>query len=356
LAQSDSPFPNSTEPHNPFVTPYVPVQKNTPSAIVVTQVIQEIYEELEPENAHPSLASFVAKFHGLSFAGTGLVLNGQSISENSIYLEAQQTLRNIARKFKQLSPDEPKCLCIIIDEMDKMADFNNVASFWKTLQEKLAADDCRNLMVAFIGMPEVKNYLNEDHESFLRTFTSMTLDKMSDDEATQIVKRTIAVGRPAKTISPKALERILFYSENYPHLIQEIGYSAYEIAQADQIEEADVEAGIHGTAFYPGSIKRLGELFFTKMYDEIKKSENYRETLRLIAENSGLSHQWVNRQTLLEQFSKKKSSLDAILQQLLNKELIQRNPDKSGEYRLVSKMFQVYIDKILGNSGAKGEL
>ena len=83
------------------------------------------------------------------------------------------------------------------------------------------------------------------------------------------------------------------------------------------------------------------------MYDEVRKNQNYKDALNVIAEISGSENKWVPRKQIVETSNKKRSSLDWALSDLVNKKLIIKNLDKSGEYKMYSNMFQVYISKIL---------
>lgn len=344
---------DKSEQRAPVITPYIPVHKNVPSAIVLTQVVRELNDLVSQTTALKNyMKDFMEKFKGISLAGIGYTLQDKEFNSAEIYIEAENSIRALCKKLSEknrdpsgLFEDEATSICIIIDELDQMGDFNSFSSFWKTLQEKLAADNCRNLMLVLVGMPEIREKLVSDHESFLRTFTPIFLEKMPEKEAQRVILTMLEKGTPKKEITQDAINKIFFYSEYYPYLIQELGYSAFEVSQGDKITLEDVEMGIHGNNEYRGSITRLGELFFSRMYQEVIKSENYSELLKIIAKFSSVDQKWVPRQALLENFSKKKTSLDANLQSLVGKELIIRNPQKWGEYKLVSKMFQVYVEK-----------
>ena len=122
---------------------------------------------------------------------------------------------------------------------------------------------------------------------------------------------------------------------------------AESMSSGDKIMKEDVKAGLHGNDLYEGSVKKLGKLFFSKMYATIRKNQNYKEVLKIIANLSGNENRWVSRKNILEKSSKKSTSLDVAMSDLTDKKLIIRNPDKAGEYKMCSKMFQVYISKIL---------
>ena len=335
----------------PLLSIHVSVQENTPSEIVIAQIIKELDLALQPSFTHVKrvLKDMIETFSELKLFGSGYTIKDKSNNPKKIYLEAEKCIRKIAKVLKNNTDKKnPKtAICIIIDELDKMGDFENFASFWKVVQENLAYDNCRNLLLVLVGMPEIMKKLSESHESFLRMFTPITLDKMPDDEAKMIIEKALKSGKPKKTISQKAIKEILFYSENYPHLIQELGYSSFKMSEGDKIVKENVKAGLYGNEFYEGSIKKLGKLFFSRMYNEIRKNQNYKEVLKVIANLSGNDHQWVSRKSILQKSSKKKTSLGVAISDLNNKNLIIKNPDKNGEYKMHSKMFQVYISKIL---------
>ncbi|MFZ4712571.1 MAG: ATP-binding protein [Bacteriovoracaceae bacterium] len=344
-------IPTLQEFKNPLITAYFTVRKNTHPAIVITQLIEELEQVLEPHTTILSIVgkyieAFTKRFKGISVKGISLETHSEkNLTSDDIYSEARKTLRKIAAACFNQNNGEGRAICLIIDELDQMSDGENFSSFWKTLQELLLADDVNNLMLIFVGMPEMVTSLNNDHESFLRTFTPIQLDKMNEEDARNVVDK--ALSNTDKSISTDALNKILYYSERYPHLIQEIGYTAFEVSKEKEISLSDVEEGVHGKQDFKGSIERLGELFFSKMYDEVKKSDNFKQILKIVANKSGLNQDWVPRQAILDNFTLKKTSCDSAIRTLKDKNILVKNPNKDGEYRLFSKMFQVYISKML---------
>ena len=333
---------------NPFLVVNVIVQEGTPSEIVIAQIIKELDLAIKPSftNVKNVLKEVIDTFSELKLFGSGYTTKDKSNNPRKVYLEAEKCIRKIAKALKENKKDQG-AFCIIIDELDKMGDFDNFSSFWKVVQENLAYDNCRNLMLVLVGMPDIMEQLSQSHESFLRMFVPITLDRMPDNEAKMIIQKALENGKPKKSISQKAIKEILFYSENYPHLIQELGYSSFKMSAKDIIEKEDVKAGLHGNELYEGSVKKLGRLFFSKMYSTIRKNQNYKEVLKIIANLSGNENNWVSRKKIMEQSSKKSTSLGVAISDLTNKKLIIKNPDKTGEYKIHSKMFQVYISKIL---------
>jgi len=335
----------------PLITAYFPIRKNTHPAIVITQLIEELEQVLETyetilSSVQKYFETFLKRFKGISIKGLSLETHAEkNLTPDDVYSDARKVLRKIATACFNQPAGEQRGLCLIVDELDQMKDAESFSSFWKTLQELLLADGVNNLMVIFVGMPEMIQSLNEDHESFLRTFTPINLDRMNDADARDVIHK--ALSKTTKTISHEAIDKIIYYSERYPHLIQEIGYTSFEVSNENEISLNDVENGVHGTIDFKGSVDRLGELFFSKMYDEVKKSDNFKQILKIIANKSGINHNWVLRQEILDDFPLKKTSCDSAIRTLKDKKILIKNPNKDGEYRLFSKMFQVYISKIV---------
>ena len=336
----------------PLITAYFSVKKNTASAVVISQIVEELETQLEPYRglmgaAFDNIKKFVQSFQSISMQGLEIkTKNNQTIPVEEVYIEAKKTLRKCANACRNTEdPNESRSICLIVDEFDSMGDFENFSSFWKGLQETLGADNSNNLQLIFIGMPELRDKLADDHESILRSFTPIHLDKMVESEARAVIEKSLEGS--GKTITPEAMKKILDYSERFPHLIQELGYSAFEVSETNEISEGDVEAGVHGNEVYEGSIKRLATLFFSKMYREIQKSDNFKEILKIIADNSSSEQKWVTRQDILNKFSGKKGSLDSSIRTLKDRELIITNPETQGQYRIVSKMFHAYVENLL---------
>ena len=261
--------------NKPLLVINVSVQENTPSEIVIAQVIKELDMALHPSftNIKDILKDVIEIFGELKLFGSGYTIKDKSNNPRKVYLEAEKCIRRIARILKE-SADKKNlnnAICIIIDELDKMGDFDNFSSFWKVMQENLAYDNCRNFMLVLSGMPEIMEKLSDSHESFLRMFVPITLDRMPDDEARVIIEKALKHGKPKKSISQQAIKEILFYSENYPHLIQELGYSSFKLSKGDEIIKKDVKAGLHGNEFYESSVKKLGKLFLVKCITKLEK-------------------------------------------------------------------------------------
>ncbi len=234
--------------------------------------------------------------------------------------------------------DQYSGVVIIIDEFDRLLDFSGIASFLKTLLERLGADSYSRFMFLISGMGDLKEKLYKDHASVLRNFEPVELKTMPDNEAEQVINK--ALQETTVKITKEGLDLIISLAEGYPHFLQEIGYSAFEVDIDNEIGEEDVRDGVLGTEFYPGSIKRLGDQYFYRMFQLDIQSDIYREILSIIAIEDA---QFVSRQTILSKFSKKKTVLGSYLKNLVERQILIKDKTRFGFYALPSKMFKIYI-------------
>lgn len=238
--------------------------------------------------------------------------------------------------------DNPKGgLIIIIDEVDRISSFEGVASFFKSLIEKLTFDGYNKIMFLLSGMTEIKEKLYADHESIVRNFVTMKLETMPRKEAEQVIFKALKLledGNIYVNVDKRALDLIITLSDCYPHFLQELGYSSYEVDTDNNITEEDVKLGVLGTESYPGSIRRLGEQMFDRMYTKDVQSETYREILKIVAETK---EEIIPRKVISLKFSKGQTILSTYLRELVKRGLLV-NPERA-MYGLPNKMFGVYI-------------
>lgn len=147
---------------------------------------------------------------------------------------------------------------LIIDEADKASLDLRLGSFLKLLIERLKWRDCHRFMVAVAGLTELKDVLRSGHDSAMRLFEVIELQRMDVLGGMEIVveglKRASHEGERI-TIQPGALERLLNMADGLPHFTQQLAYSAFEVNVDDTIDEEDVEEGAYGP---DGAVASLG--------------------------------------------------------------------------------------------------
>jgi hypothetical protein len=137
---------------------------------------------------------------------------------------------------------------LILDEADKASPDLRLGSFLKLLIERLRWRECERFMVAVGGLRGLQDVLRSGHNSALRLFEVIELQRMDALASMGIVveglKRASEEGDRV-TIQPGALRQMVTMSDGLPHFMQQIAYSAFAVNKDDVIDEEDVEDGTY---------------------------------------------------------------------------------------------------------------
>ena len=138
-------------------------------------------------------------------------------------------------------------------------------------------------------------------------------------------------------IDATARQALINYAEGYPHFIQQFGYSAFESDTDLTIDTKDVERGAVGQQ---GALEKIGDRYYRdNFYNKIQKS-NYRQVLRIMAENG---NRWVSKSDIRTKFKGKSTTLDNAIHALRNRNIILTKEGVRGVYRLQHQGFAYWI-------------
>lgn len=236
-------------------------------------------------------------------------------------------------------------IIFFIDEADNASHDLRIGYFFKVLTELLQQNSCGNIMFIVAGLPEITEKLYKSHESSLRVFTELKIRELKPEDRYYVIDRGIVEGNRINddktSITPQAKKIISTLSEGYPHFIQQFSFSAFEFNNDGEISDDDVLSG----AFEPGgAIDAIGSRYYASRYHEQIKSDEYREVLRIMAENM---NSWTAKKDIKTNFSGSEQTLNNALQALTSRKIILRNQSKRGEYRLQQRGFALWI-KLFG--------
>jgi AAA ATPase domain len=236
-------------------------------------------------------------------------------------------------------------ILLLVDEADKPSPgLANLGEFTKTLTEKLTKQHCDRVCLGLAGLPVLVTKLKEGHESSLRVFETYMLEPLSDTESRDVVKRGLweaqkKNGRETK-ITEAALDRIVHLSEGYPHFIQQFSFCAFAEDSDDIIDENDVAKGAYKEN---GALDQLGRKYFRELYFDKVSSGDYRRVLNVMADHLD---SWVSRKEIIRLAAVKETQVSNALNALKSRNIILANEEKTGEYRLPTRSFAVWIKAI----------
>ncbi len=196
-------------------------------------------------------------------------------------------------------------------------------------------------MFILTGLPSIRDILRDSHESSLRLFQEFDLGPLSKEETMEIINKglnDVAIKTGNKIlIEDKAHELIFIYSEGYPHFIQQVAFSAFELNKNGVISAVDVKEA----AFMPGgAIELIGKRYYIKPFYKDISSGSQREVLSIMAEKW---NDWVSREEIKKKFSGGTNKLDNNIHQLRKKGIIIPRSGFKGQYRLQWNSFAFWI-------------
>jgi AAA ATPase domain len=242
-------------------------------------------------------------------------------------------------------------LLIMIDEADKPSEEARLGEFLKLLTEKLTRLGCHRVCVGLAGLPDLVSKLRSSHESSPRIFEILNLPALKPEDAKRVIRRGLQEAAEKNkfetAIAPEALDLIVDLSEGYPHFIQQFAYSAFAQDDDDNISVEDVARGAYDAN---GALDQLGHRYFSELYYDKIGSEDYRRVLNAMSEHSD---RWVSRGTILATSGVKNTQVTNALKALRERNIIQVNPEKQGEYKLPTRSFAVWIRALTAKKAAQ---
>ncbi len=200
------------------------------------------------------------------------------------------------------------------------------------------------------GLPEVRSVLTASHPSSLRLFDGLVLGRLSTDEVKRVVDMGLAHANLSNadqtTITEDAKDHLAFYSEGYPHFIQQFAFSAFA---ADNDNVIDVQDVINGGFGRRGAMERIGDRYYRDSYYAKIQKESYRQVLRIMADKLD---DWVTKKEIKAKFKGPESTLDNALSALRERQIILAKEGERGVYRLQHKGFAWWIKMYTADSAS----
>ena len=138
-----------------------------------------------------------------------------------------------------------------------------------------------------------------------------------------------------------------WWSEGYPHFIQQFAHSAFDSDDDNVIDKEDVDRG----AFKEnGAFQQLGVKYFEEMYFDKINSDEYREVLKAMSQiDIETFESWISRKQIKDQLKKndsimKEATFNNAISALLKRKIIVPKPGSGGgRYRFPTASFGVWI-------------
>ncbi len=325
-----------------FVSAWVVAEGGMPLNDVWGRLLRQL-DTLAERAAWDSVRQWLrTNIRGVTVGSLGVTIdpqaNGATVTETLAAAIHQLSARALA---------EDKSIMLIVDELDMMEDCAAFASSFRALWQHLTVSlSVTNVMFILVGRLGVEDQLAAGHPSLARELTRVHLPLMPPEEMRELFDEYLQRAAPPRQAEEYVSSRVCDLSQGYPTFLQELGYGLVEVDDDNLLDEADLLDALAGTAGYEGVLPRLGAKYFDrKMFTEIR-SERPRDILRVLADaavDPSRPQGWVQRRHIAELVGVESGSLSPYLNSLMDSGLVERDPTRSGHYRIGSFLLGLYV-------------
>ncbi len=326
-----------------FLSVRLPLDESMCLADFALNLKKAIERKINKEN--PEIAWFKTAWNFLSrFEAAGVAYRKTESSTNNSQL-IQEFIYSLIDTVKTLKDpniiNKKDGLVILLDEADKASRDLHLGTFLKNLSEALISEEQNNILFILTGLPGLRNALIQSHESSLRLFQELNLQRLSKDETAEVINRGLKESEKKSEVKVEidndAQSLIYVYSEGYPHFVQQIGFSVFEIDTDNKITKDDVTKGFFKQH---GALEMIGDRYYTKPFYNDINVDSQREILTIMSEKWD---NFVSREEIKKSFSGKETSLNNGIRSLIEKGIIIPKDGVKGQYRLQWKSFAFWI-------------
>jgi hypothetical protein len=230
---------------------------------------------------------------------------------------------------------------MILDETERVSRIEGVASVLKDTFEHLDRVGIKNLVTIVTATPECVDALTSDHPSFPRLFRYVNLKLMEKDECQELIDKALNAGWPPTKMVRDGYDFIYYYSDGFPGLVQELGYSAFEVNINGTIKREDLVHGILGWRGHKGALDTIFDKHFRKTLTKDLLSDRYRDILEA-ADKCG-SDEFSYKSIVDKLGSTCNWQVGSYIGILVQRGVLQRVAGRRGKYRFSSRMLPLWI-------------
>ena len=238
-------------------------------------------------------------------------------------------------------------IVLLIDETDNASSELDLGVLLKNLAEALQIADCNHVLFILSGLPRLREVLRDSHESSLRLFEELELLPLIEKDVKYIFEKGVSIVNDKNpeekiSISPEALDKMAFVSEGYPHFIQQIGSSTFDVNTEATITLETVDKAIFQKN---GALDLIGDRYYRDMYYKKINEDSYREILNIMASNisAGNPSGVTSRKEIAEKMKGRTKWVDNGIHALKERGIILPVLGKKGQYKLQWMGFGVWI-------------
>lgn len=140
--------------------------------------------------------------------------------------------------------DSAPGIVLTLDELDRIARQEGVATFLRAATEMLWLRRNRNVLIICAGIEGAMEALLEEHASIGRVFDPIDLPVLSDPEVDDLVRSALQLASPPVSIDDDAMRDLMTAAAGDPSKVQAIGFDAFRADTDYALGVDDIAQGI----------------------------------------------------------------------------------------------------------------
>jgi GTPase SAR1 family protein len=316
-----------------FLTVYVSLGGVEKLDELVRRIFEKILSEINNQESLKNKVSKVFKYvEQVDLFGISLRFNPPKKDLDDLVRNFPEIVKSMVDKIKE----EKSGIFIVLDDINGISKTTEFANWYKSFVDSAAIHYNNDFPIFMmpIGLPEIKDALNEKQPSLMRIFRVIEVEKLSNKEVKDFFES--AFKKVEITVESKAMEGMVLFSSGLPILMQEIGDAVFWINDDDKIDQNDVTLGIFDAA------DRIGKKYLEPQVYRAIRSERYRSILRKLGEKITSSFRKKEIENSLN--AEEKKVFNNFLRKMRDLGIIVQNIEEGrGSYRFVNELYPVYI-------------
>ena len=316
-----------------FLTVYVSLGGVEKLDELVRRIFEKILSEISKQESLKNKVSKIFKYvEEVDLFGISLRFNPPKKDLKDLVRNFPEVVKMMVDKVKE----EKNGIFIVLDDINGISKTTEFANWYKSFVDSAAIHYNRSFPVFMmpIGLPEIKDALNEKQPSLMRIFRVVEVEKLSDGEVKDFFEN--AFKKVEIHVEDEAMKGMILFSSGLPILMQEIGDAVFWADDDWKIDQNDVTQGILDAA------DRIGKKYLEPQVYRTIRSERYRSILRKLGEKITPSFRKKEIENNLN--SEEKKVFNNFLKKMRDLGIIVQNVEEGrGSYRFVNRLYPVYI-------------
>ncbi len=237
----------------------------------------------------------------------------------------------VEKMFVEYASDK-QGITFLIDEIDTLDSYIDIASFLKAILEKFRLDSYNNFYVIVSGVTGTITNLIAQHPSAGRLFEVIPLSKMIYDEIRELIE--IHLQDTGVKIKVDALNEIVRYSNDFPQPVHLIAYHAFRIDNDRCIDINDVKAAVEFI------VQNLKQQEYEIKFDSLGRGKNIIALRRIVQ----APYPTVSLNYLAKNGELTYDEAAGVIGELIRQGIVEKT--FRNQYRLSEPLFSIYLKMV----------